>query len=148
MITAVVYVDVPAPGYVTGFTYGLSEVDPHDGFSMGCEISMTVRSVDTQWAMVPASMVSALWGIGSFRVGRVIGSSRALVEGSSMTSVLLAESPDVVNGGVVPIDDGAVAIIGAYPIHASEKEFIGQNGFDTFWALTWDRYDPLRSSTV
>ena len=57
-----------------------------------------------------------------------------------MTSILLAEAPDLVSAGVVPLDHGSVAVIGAYPIYA----FVSRNGFAPFWELGWDRYDPLR----
>jgi hypothetical protein len=41
-----------------------------------------------------------------------------------------------------------VDFVGAYPVYASEREFIHKNGIQSFWGLGLDRLDPLRSPAV
>ncbi|MCL7380694.1 suppressor of fused domain protein [Streptomyces sp. 35G-GA-8] len=150
VVFAATYTDVPAAGYVTGFTYGLSVGDVQ---SAGRELCISMRSGDIEWAMIPARMVSALWGMCPFRYGQVIGHSRGFVEGSPMNSIIIAGPPDVLSFDSVrlglaengEIGSESVIINGAYPIYASERDFVRRSGSDAFWALDWDRFDPLRS---
>lgn len=152
-VIAAVYENVPTTGHVTGFTYGLSLSDRQPGR----ELCITMRSDNPQWAMVPARMVSALWGLSDFGYGSAFGNSRTLVEGSAMNSILIADPPESLGGivnrvGSIAGDGGeegeVVEINGVYPIHASERDFIRQHGFEAFWALEWDRADPSRPTAV
>ncbi|BET45034.1 hypothetical protein RGQ21_00160 [Kitasatospora aureofaciens] len=70
-----------------------------------------------------------------------------------MNSIVLAEP--ALELGSAPLDLGGmsdgvkvpdlVEIIGAYPIHSSEREFAYSHGFDALWSLAWDRFDPMRA---
>lgn len=112
------------------------------------EIVMTVRSADTRWALIPATMVSALWGLASFDPRRVVGYAGELVEGSQMAGVLLGEVPNLLEVSQVPVCEDFVTLVGAYPIHRTEREFVDRHGFDALWSLEWDRYDPSRPAVV
>lgn len=125
IVAGLVYRDVPEPGYVSGFAYGLSPER---------ELTITVRSADLRWGMVPAGMVAALRGIRPFNPGEVLGYVRPYVDRSLMNSAVLA----------APALPGPVGLVGVYPLYASERDEIRRRGFDSFWALDWDRFDPSR----
>ncbi|MGW1757087.1 suppressor of fused domain protein [Streptomyces mirabilis] len=155
-LVAICYTGVPEPGYVTGFTYGLSLSGHPDWTSSRPELSITVRTSEIEWASVPSRAVGALRGISAFRRGRVIGYMEPFVENSSMSSLLLADPAGSWSSGSfdLGVDESGpergdiVDIIGAYPMYASEREFVKSNGFDAFWNLEWDRFDPLRAPAV
>lgn len=149
-VLAIVYADVPGTGYVTGFSYGLSlSGEPAPG---GRELSMTVRSGDAEWSMVPARMVAALRGRHSFERGKALGYAGRLAEDTAMTSVLLAEPPirrladplDLGSEDSAPDGRDMVEMVGVYPIYASERDLVYAAGFDALWSLDWDRFDPAR----
>lgn len=151
-VLALAYMDVPKRGYVTGITYGLSgSVDPDRSFG-GRELSITIRSEDIEWAIVPARMVASLRGKHPFNRGQALGYAGRFTEGSPMSSVLLAEpaiyglsKPINIALDVQGVDGGdLVEILGVYPIHPSERDFVYASGFDAFWGLKWDRFDPSR----
>lgn len=153
IVVGLVYRDVPGPGYVTGFTYGLSLVRHGKQSAPSRELTITVRSTDTRWATVPAGMVAALRGMSPFNPGEVLGYMKPYVEGSAMNSaVLAAPAMDSLRERPVPVGAGgrpdAVGLVGVYPLYATEREQIRRNGFDAFWSLDWDRFDPARPPVV
>ncbi|MFI6096592.1 suppressor of fused domain protein [Lentzea sp. NPDC051213] len=152
LVLALAYIGVPEPGYVTGFTYGLSLVRHADWGQAGRELSITVRSDNVEWASVPARIIAGLRGLGSFGLGHVLGHVGPYVSDSQMSSIVLA-GPAVPAEGVVDLGDDErggdlVEIAGVYPIHAAEREFVYSRGFDALWNLEWDRFDPSRESVV
>ncbi len=72
-VLALVYADVPEPGFVTGFTCGLSPFRRVHGQVPARELCITMRSTDPEWARVPALTVAALRGLCPFDSGMVIG---------------------------------------------------------------------------
>jgi hypothetical protein len=151
-VRAVSYIGTPEPGYVTGFTYGLSLSSHPDWGPRGRELSITVRSDNADWSRVPAQVVAALRGICPFNSSQVLGYMEPYVEGSAMNSIVLAEPAVECGPGLLDLSCGEVdaksrdlvEIIGAYPIHSSEREFVYSHGFDAFWSLEWDRFNPAR----
>ncbi|MFD8614647.1 suppressor of fused domain protein [Streptomyces sp. NPDC059631] len=155
-VRAVSYIGTPEPGYVTGFTYGLSLSSHSDWGTRGRELSITVRSDDVEWSRVPARIVAVLRGICPFTPGQVLGYMEPYVGGSPMNSVVLAEPACEYGPGVLDLSHDEVdakrrdlvEIVGTYPIHSSEREFVYSHGFDAFWSLKWDRFDPARAPVV
>ncbi|WP_442812411.1 suppressor of fused domain protein [Streptomyces sp. NBC_01210] len=152
-VRAISYTGVPEPGYVTGFTYGLSLSSHPDWGPRGRELSITVRSDDVEWSRVPARVVAALRGICPFNPGQVLGYMEPYVEGSEMNSIVLADPAIEHGSGLLDLSGrevdakprDLVEIVGAYPIHSSEREFVYSRGFDAFWSLGWDRFNPART---
>ncbi|MFH9492564.1 suppressor of fused domain protein [Streptomyces halstedii] len=152
-VRAVSYIGTPEPGYVTGFTYGLSLSSHPDWGPRGRELSITVRSDDVEWSRVPAMIVAALRGVCPFSPGQVLGYMEPYTEGSPMNSIVLTEPAfehgprllDLSHDEVDAKRRDLVEIVGAYPIHSSEREFVYSHGFDAFWGLEWDRFDPART---
>ncbi|MER8091798.1 suppressor of fused domain protein [Streptomyces goshikiensis] len=152
-VRAISYIGVPEPGFATGFTYGLSLSSHPDWGSRGRELSITVRSDDVEWSRVPARVVAALRGICPFNSGQVLGYVEPYVEGSTMNSIVLAEPAAECGSGLFDLSRDEVdskrrdlvEIVGAYPIYSSEREFVYSHGFDAFWSLGWDRFNPVRA---
>lgn len=155
-VVAVVCVDFPGSGYVTGFTYGLSLANHPEWGASRRELSIAVRSSEIEWAIIPSRAVDALRVISSFPRGRAIGYKSRFVENSEMSSLLVSDSTDSGDLTHFNLDlDGTglgeadiVDVVEAYPIHASEREFVKERGFKKFWGLGWDRFDPLRPPVV
>ncbi|MFF3659122.1 suppressor of fused domain protein [Streptomyces olivochromogenes] len=154
-VFALVFADVPEPGFVTGFTYGLSPWQRAHGQPPARELCITMRSRDQAWARVPALTVAALRGLCPFSPGSVIGYMKPYVAGSGLSSLVLAgpapalalpEAIDLADSDATPED--LVRIVGAYPIHASEREAIRFWGPATVWDSRWDPYDPARPAVV
>jgi hypothetical protein len=155
-ILALTFVGVPEPHFVTGFTYGLSLGENQDRTAPLRELSITVRSDDPEWAKVPARVVAALRGRHPFNRGQALGYAGRFVEESAMNSLVLAEPAILAAGGSTDVESTEsrltggdnFEIVGAYPIFASERDFIYSAGFDAFWSLEWNRLDPLREPAV
>jgi hypothetical protein len=155
-VTAIIFVDTPSEGYVTGFTYGLSLTRFSTWGASGRELSITVRSTAVEWAEVPARTVAGLRGMGSFHRGQVIGYKEPYVAGSEMSSILLVDPLQPWQSDLARLDlslseaepPDLVEIIGACPIHASEREYVQKNGVELFLSLEWDPFDPSRVSVV
>lgn len=152
---ALTFADFPQPGYVTGVTYGLSLARPDSSEKMSRELITTMRSNDSEWAVIPARMVAALRGLRQFEHGEAIGHKRPYIKGSSMSGLLLAEPPNLFDSSIarIPITQASgtinIEMIGAYPIHPSERDYVWSNGgFDALWKLRWDRFDPARDPIV
>lgn len=155
-VRAISYLGFPEPGYITGFTYGLSLFGHPDWGQRGRELSITVRSDDFEWSQVPARVVAALRGICPFDLRQVLGYMEPYVASSSMSSIVLAKSAVEPDSGVLDlgleVDRGRgvdlVEIVGTYPIYSSERDFVQACGFDDLWGLDWDRFDPARLPVV
>ena len=155
-VLALAYMGVPGRGYVTGLTYGLSgSVDPDRALG-GRELSITIRSKDIEWAMIPARMVASLRGKHPFNRGQALGYAGRFTEDSMMSSILLAEPAmknlskpiDLALNGRKSNGSDLVEILGVYPIYSSERDFVYASGFDAFWSLEWDRFDPSRPPAI
>ncbi|QUW84484.1 suppressor of fused domain protein [Streptomyces mirabilis] len=154
-VFALIYADTPEPGFISGFTYGLSLWEGADSLSSSRELCIVMRSNDSEWAKVPAITVAALRGMCPFDPGMVIGYMKPYVPGSGLSSLLLAvPSPrlmladqiDLARSGMGSGD--FVEIIGAYPIYASERKIIHAQGAGVVWNSEWDPYDPARPAVV
>ncbi|NEA17363.1 suppressor of fused domain protein [Streptomyces halstedii] len=148
-VLALAYHDIPEPGHVTGFSYGLSLTT---GPARGRELTLTVRSDDPAWCGVPAAVAAALRGLCPFRPGIVLGHAGPYVTTSAMNSVVLG-SP-AYDRATRPLDIGTegsedlIDFVGLFPIHASERELAYSQGADALWSLDWDRTDPGRAPVV
>ncbi|MFF0574618.1 suppressor of fused domain protein [Streptosporangium saharense] len=143
-VLALTYVDTPEPGLVSGFAYGLSLWQG----SPARELCVMMRSSDPEWAKVPAVTVAALRGMCPFDPGMVIGYMKPYVTGSRLSSLFLATPPTEL-GLAERIDlstdpEDSVEIVGAYPIHASERRFVHARGAEALWDSRWDPFDPAR----
>lgn len=147
-VLALVYLDTPEPGLISGLTYGLSLWQWEDPGPPARELCITMRSSDLEWAKVPAVTVAALRGMCPFDPGMVIGYMKPYVVGSRLSSLFLAAPPprlglpERIGLGTDPED--SVEIVGAYPIHASERKSGHARGAEALRDSRWDPFDPAR----
>lgn len=154
-ILAIIHRGYPEPDCSTGFTYGLSLAEHADWGSARRELTITLRSGESDWLIVPARAVEALRGISAFNRGRVIGHAEHFVGRSGMSSLLLGdpalpgwEHKTLELGGGDLGGPDEIDFVGVFLLHASEREFAKKNGVEALWALPWDRLDPMRSAAV
>lgn len=146
-VIALAYADFPEPGYVTGFTYGLSLVRHAEWGEVGRELTLTVRSDNIDWAQVPARSVAGLRGFGPFRRGQVLGHAGPYVPESEMSAVVLGEP--ALGSSLVPsvLDLGEhdeIELVGAQPIHRAELQFVREFGADALHSRIEDRFSTVR----
>jgi hypothetical protein len=151
-VVAVVCPGTPEPGHITGFSYGLSLVD-HAGWGpVRRELCLTVRSDDAEWAMIPGRMVAALRGMTAFDPGQAFSYAERFVEGSPLTSAVLAEPASQWRAAAIdlgstdpgPAEPDTIEFVGVYPVYPAERDLVYAHGFDALWRLKWDRFDPSR----
>jgi hypothetical protein len=153
-VFALVFVDVPEPGLVTGVTYGLSLWQRLNAQPVR-ELCITMRWADPAWPKVPARTVAVLRGMCPFDPGMVIGYKEPYVPPSRMSSLVLASTlpvPALANGiDVAPPDADTVdlvEIVAAYPLYPSEREAVQAVGLEVVFDSGWDPYDPARAALV
>lgn len=139
-------------GLVTSFTYGLSLSEHESWDAVRPELCIAVRIGNPGWGEAVARMAGSLRGRCPFFLGQVVSHIEPLVANSGMNCLLMAEPAIAPRGegiriglseGTVERED-VVEIVGAYPVYASERDFIYANGVDAFWRLGVNNYDPLR----
>lgn len=148
-VTAIVYKDIPEPGYVTGFTYGLSLVK-HPAWKFGRpELCITVQSDQIDWGQVPAFLSNSLRGTAcSFTYGEILNLGEKVHEESEMKSFLIFAPCILDKSDYLNIDIGLdykININGLYPIYEAEKESIQGLGLKDFLQHpNFDMYDVKR----
>jgi hypothetical protein len=149
-LTAITHPDVPEPGFLTAITYGLSLAD-HELWRHGKpELCISVRSTDRRWAQAAAFIAEQLRGECPFQYGDTVNFGEPISTESAMDAFFVF-SPAVLGREDTRVevgDDHPVNIVGLYPIHRSEREFIKLHGLDAFWNLDWDPYDVARQPAV
>jgi len=146
-VTALVYRDLPEPGFITGLTYGLSLAD-HPEWRLGKpELMITVESTDINWAIVPAIFADEWRGQQAFIYGSTMNHGEPICPETKMSAFVIF-APAILEPADCDIDVGEprkVILNGCYPIHESERKFIQANGLEAFWKLDWDPFDVGRA---
>jgi len=146
-VFALAYADLPEPGLLTAFTYGLSLAD-HPDWRLGRpELCLSVRSDDLAWAVATGHLADGLRGECPFSYGNTIAFGEPISDESKMTDFVVFAPIGLDREDAVGIDVGAelpLNIMGLYPIHQSERVYIDEHGLEPFWQLDWDPYDVTR----
>ncbi len=143
-VTALIYKDVPEPGFMTGITYGLSLVDHPDWKLSRPELCITVESGETAWANVAAFVANGLRGNCPFTYGSTINFHEPIHEQSAMSAFFVFAPSILERKDYAEIEIGTdykVSINGLYPIHESEIDMIASMGLKDFWHH--DDFDPF-----
>lgn len=150
-MTAIIYLDMPQPGFLTAFTYGLSTADHPDWVLGKPELCICVESNDANWGMAMAYIAEQLRGECNFSVGGLIDFGGPMSEESAMSSLVFF-APAVLEPvdylGIDVGDELPINIVGCYPIHAEEHDYIRTHGLRDFWEQEWDPYDVRRAPCV
>lgn len=150
-VTTITYANVPEPGLLTAFTYGLS-LAHHPQWRLGKpELCLCVRSADVIWARAMAFTAEQLRGDCAFAYGDTISFGDMISPESTMNAFVIF-APSILDRsdflGIDVGDDLPINICGCYPIHESERLYIRSRGLESFWKLEWDPYDVRRVSAV
>lgn len=149
-VTAIGYRDALEDGLLIGVTYGLSLTQQESWRSGRPELSISVRSDDPAWVLAIAYLAEQLRHDCAFSPGDTVNFGEPMAAGSSLDGFVvagpLAFEPD--DARVDVGDDLPIVIMGMYPTHAVEREFISENGLEAFWKLEWDPYDVARPPAV
>jgi hypothetical protein len=149
-VTAIAYDDLPEPGMSLVFTYGLSLAD-HDLWRHGRpELCISVQSRDPLWGFAIASVAENLRGDCPFRYGEIIDFGGPVTDESPLDGFVVF-APAVMERDQMRVDvgeDRPVDIVGMYPTHRVEREFIAEHGLEAFWRREWDPYDVHRPPAV
>jgi hypothetical protein len=150
-VTAIVYRDLPEPGHLTAFTYGLS-LARHPSWRVSRpELCITVRSDDLAWAVTAAYLAEGMRGSCPFAYGDLIEFGHGATPGSGLTSYLVYWSiveDEEGRTGIEVGDDDVISIVGLYPIHEVERRWIAEHGATPFWLGDWDPSDVERPPSV
>lgn len=150
-VIEIAYRDLPDPGYLTAFTYGISLADNSQWTRGKPELAMTLRTDELIWARAMATMAERMRGAAPFAYGNVIDFGDRISPDSAMSAFLIF-APAVLNRedatGIDVADRLPINISGCYPIHADEAAWIGRHGVQQFWGLDWDPYDVHRPPAV
>ncbi|MBW8801870.1 MAG: suppressor of fused domain protein [Streptomyces sp.] len=122
--TVMTYSNHPSPGYLVGYTYGLSLAD-HPAWRNGSrELSISVRSTDRLWAMAAGHLAETLRGKCPFGYGNTIDFGEPISPESRMTAFVIYE-PTIADPQDFRVDvspeghegHDVINIVGLYPIH-------------------------------
>lgn len=147
-VTSIVYKDIPEPGYITGFTYGLSIVEHPDWKHCRPELCISVRSEGLEWARVAGYVANQLRGDCPFSYGDSINFREQISDESEMDaffvfapSIIGPELYDHIEIGT----DYRVCIAGLYPMFSDEMPVLDKIGLKDFWHHeNFDLYDVNR----
>ncbi|HKW73726.1 MAG TPA: suppressor of fused domain protein [Candidatus Dormibacteraeota bacterium] len=150
-VVALSFQDMPEPGLISGFTYGLS-LARHPLWQFGRpELAITVFSKDVGWPISIALMADRLRGECPFEFGNTINVGETITDETHLAAFAIFAPPFPDNPDDCKIDVGddvPVILTGCYPIHRTEMDFIERNGLEAFWKLDWDAYDVQRGPAI
>lgn len=153
-ITVMAYQGMP-DGILTAVTYGLSLASHPDWRFGSPELCISVRSGDELWAWAIGHLAESLRGSCPFSYRNTIGFGERISPESDMTAFLVF-APAVIDQADSSIDvsipgherHDIINIVGMYPIHDVERQYVGEHGLRAFWDLDWDPYDTKRRPAV
>jgi Suppressor of fused protein (SUFU) len=149
-VTVIAYERLP-DDLTTALTYGLSLAEHPDWTFGRPELCISVHSEDDRWAWAIGHLAEDLRGSCPFSYGNTIGLGERISPESGMTAFVIF-SPAVLDRADCRIDvsleghegHDVIYLMGAYPIHEVERQYIEAHGLEAFWKRQWDMYDVRR----
>jgi hypothetical protein len=141
-----VYDDVPEPGHVTGFSFGLSGANHREWIDSRPELIISVKSIDHAWALCMGEIVKNYREESLFSYGTILHFREIVADDSRMTSFLIFECT-LLKGEQhrVVLPDRTINWSQMYPVYESEAAIVRQVGAERFfWELGVDFYDVHR----
>ena len=141
-IAVFVYKDWPEPGFITGFTFGLSLVE-HPDWKLGRpELMIAVESSDQAWTRAIGHVAENLRGKCPFCYGHTINFHAKVSKESELDAFLVFAPPFLAKEEMsVQLKDYTCNIAGMYPMFSSELSLYQKIGLERFWHLP--DWDPL-----
>lgn len=140
------YHDWPEPGFLTGFSFGLSAARHADWGQDRPEAMISVKSSDDAWLFAAALMVEGLRGQCPFSHGNMINFQGAISEGSELDAFLVSAPPFLSKEQQsVQLGDFTCTLVGMYPIYSAEMSLCTELGLEPFQQLPgWDPFNVHR----
>lgn len=131
------YDDIPEPGELTGFTWGLSSVQNQEWTDTRPELMISVRSKDHAWVLAMGDIVRGQRGAQTFTYGSVIRFGEQISKESEMTAFLVfATNLLDASQQRIELPDRVINISQLYPIYEKEAAVIKKLGVEKFfWEL-------------
>ncbi len=134
LVVVMTYRNVPAPGFITGVTYGLSLDKEAKGVQDRTELCIVVQSENENWAKALGHLVSRLRGACPFVVGQLIRFGAPIVEEATMDAFLVG-TPLYLEAEESRLDIGGdyhIRLHALYPIREAEINSCEKMGFSVF----------------
>ena len=146
---AMAYRDIPEPGSLTGFTYGLSSAE-HPDWKLGYpELMISLDSNDIEWVLAVGYLAKAYRGISPFSYGTIHRFGEQVSAESEMKAfVVFAPSLLAQADAHIELPDRTINLVQMYPIYESEIEMIKFEGVGKFFDKVGDVHDPKRKPVV
>lgn len=149
LVVVMIYREVPAPGFITGVTYGLS-LDKHpDWILERPELCIVVKSQNENWTKALGHLVSRLRGACPFITGQIIRFGTSIVEEATMDAFLVAPPLYLEEEeGFFNIEkEYGIRLQALYPLRESEISSCETWGLDAFLKHPqFDAFDVSRPS--
>jgi hypothetical protein len=145
-VAVFVFKNWPEEGFITGFTFGLSE-GTHPDWKLGRpELMISVESEDESWPLAVGFIASKLRGKCPFCYGNTINFHAKISEESDLDAFLLFAPPFLTKEQKsVAVEGYTVNIIGAWPMYSREFDLYQKLGLEGFWNLPdWDPMNVRR----
>jgi hypothetical protein len=144
------YQDWPEQGWITGFTFGLSDAN-HDDWKFGRpELMISVESADCVWPIAIGYLAERLRGKCPFCYGNTIDFKAEISEESKLDAFLIFHPLHLTREQAsLKLNDFTCNISGAYPLYNSEVAIYEELGLERFWSLPdWDPSNVHRPPIV
>ena len=145
-VAVFVYKNWPEPGFITGFTFGLSTANHPDWKFGRPELMISMESLDEAWPLAMGYMAESLRGKCPFCYGNTINFNAPISEEADLDAFLIFAPPYLTREQMaVPLGDFTCNIAGMYPLFRSEVALYEKLGLKQFWDLPdWDPLNPYR----
>jgi hypothetical protein len=147
-VWTVSYADIPEPGMLTAFTYGLSAAEHPDWKHGRPELVVSVNSDDRNWALAVGHVARIYRDESSFSYGTVLAVGDRPSDQSAMSAFFLF-APLVLDQSQARLilPDRVINFVQAYPIYEREVELVRQMGpTDFFRSPGVDWFDIRRAA--
>lgn len=137
--------DIPEPGCLTAFSYGLSSVAHPEWIAGRPELVVSVDSTDRAWAFAMGELIRNGRHKCLFSCGNILDFGQPISDESAMTHFLVfgCSVLDLPERRVV-LSDRTVNLVQLYPIHASEATLILNMGAEAFMSQQIDFFNVRR----
>ena len=146
-VTVIYYSDLPEPGLITAFTYGLSLGSHPDWRASRPELMISMESRDKAWGLAVADIAEAHRFEWPFCYGTTVNFHQPISEGSGLSAFLIFAPLFLKKEQYlyITLPSSTVSIAGIYPLHVDEIALHRKIGLERFWHLPkWDPLDPHR----
>jgi len=133
-VSVVTYKDMPEPGHLTAFSYGLSTANHAEWTFSRPELMISVASKDASWALCMGEIIRNHRTDVLFEYGSVLVFGETIEDGCPMSSFLVFAS-NLLNAEQQRIALGKtiVNISQLYPIYDSEGDLVLELGAERFF---------------